>query len=127
MLGRGRRIGAMALLGLTQQFGQRIDVQAQTSTRKPGLDFLEHPPVTVRVVEGGPGAVGIPSGIAPAQTAVRSPDVKAVLEMENVTHRRAVLDQRGPSQLDVGNDEECSLNRAWRGRGDALAEYDRAG
>jgi hypothetical protein len=46
--------------------------------------------------------------------------------MGHVAHRRAMCEQLGARRDDVGHDEIQCLNRAWHGRGDSLAEVDRA-
>ena len=48
------------------------------------------------------------------------------VEMEHLAHVGAVGDELGARGLDVGDDEERSLNRARHGRRDPLAEDDRA-
>src|SRR4051794_1792903 len=47
--------------------------------------------------------------------------------MKDVTHVRAFLDELGACGLDVLHDEQQSLRRARRGRGESLAENDGAG
>ena len=46
-LGSGRLVRAVALFCFAQKRGQRHDVRAEPSSRKPRLDLLEEPAVTV--------------------------------------------------------------------------------
>ena len=54
VLRSGRFVLAMVLLCLSQQLGQRLDVQAEPSAGKPCLDLLEQPEVAVRITERRP-------------------------------------------------------------------------
>src|SRR5688500_3735031 len=117
VLRRGRFVGAMMLLRLSQKLGQSRDIHtAESPPRKARLDPLQQPAVAVGIAERDPREVGATFRIGPGLSSLRPGDTDEVaLEMEHLTHIDSVFDELGARRREVVDDEKCSLNRARRG------------
>src|SRR5262249_9699564 len=95
MLRGGRFIRAVPDLRLTQELCQCRDVQAQSPTGKPGLDFLEQPTVAVRIAECGKRAVARVIGRRSADAAVRTVRMELRARHRRVEYLADVCATRG--------------------------------
>jgi len=112
----------VVILGrFVEQVGQGRDVRGGVlplAARKPRLDLLEQPPVTVRVAERGIRLVGAAFRIGARNTAPG--------QVEDLADLDAPVNEVGSRRVDVVDGQQQALDRPRLVGGEALPEGDRA-
>src|SRR4051794_22871529 len=126
---------AVVLLGFPEELRKGLGIGGLCPCRRPLAageplpDFLEQPPVAVRIPEGGVRAVGTTLRIRPrgarSRVGVKPPAETAAAVVEYLADLNPAREQLAPGGVDIIHRQQKTDYRAGRGRRDPLSEDDR--